>query len=335
MEILVTGATGVLGRPVVRLLRSAGYRVRALSRSGSNDALLRRMGADPVRGSLFDAAELGPAVAGTSAVLHLATRIPPRSRSRAPGAWAENDRIRREGTRNLVDAALAAGVESFVYPGVCFVYADGGDAWVDAATGEVEAGPLLASTLAAEAEVARFAAAGRRGVVLRMGYFYSPEAESTLDTLALARRGAAILAGPGDAYYPSIWVDDAAEAVMAALRAAPAGGGRRAAHPPRAGAHRGRLGGAAVRGAPADVAAEAGRRPRRRFPGAQPARVQRALQGRDGLVTARPRRPRGVAPHRRRAPPAPAAGGVSPGRPNHHLSGESERTRRKLLRRVR
>jgi len=223
MEILVTGATGVLGRPVVRLLRSAGYRVRALSRSGSNDALLRRMGADPVRGSLFDAAELGPAVAGTSAVLHLATRIPPRSRSRAPGAWAENDRIRREGTRNLVDAALAAGVESFVYPGVCFVYADGGDAWVDAATGEVEAGPLLASTLAAEAEVARFAAAGRRGVVLRMGYFYSPEAESTLDTLALARRGAAILAGPGDAYYPSIWVDDAAEAVMAALRAAPAG----------------------------------------------------------------------------------------------------------------
>ncbi|HSU14791.1 NAD(P)-dependent oxidoreductase [Longimicrobium sp.] len=223
MDIFVTGATGVLGRPVVRLLKAAGYRVRALSRSASNDAMLRRMGAEPARGTLFDAAALGPAMAGTTAVLHLATRIPPRSRSRAPGAWAENDRIRTEGTRALVDAALAGGVETLLYPGVCFVYADGGGAWIDAQTGEIEAGPLLASTLAAEAEVRRFAAAGRRGIVLRMGYFYAPEAESTLDTLALARRGAAILAGPGDAFYPSIWVDDAAAAVLAALRAAPAG----------------------------------------------------------------------------------------------------------------
>jgi nucleoside-diphosphate-sugar epimerase len=59
--------------------------------------------------------------------------------------------------------------------------------------------------------------------VLRMGYFYGPEAESSMDTLALARRGAAILAGPGDAFYPSIWVDDAATAIAAALRSAPAG----------------------------------------------------------------------------------------------------------------
>jgi len=79
------------------------------------------------------------------------------------------------------------------------------------------------STLEAEAQVRRFTEAGRRGIVLRMGYFYGPEAESTLDTLALARRGAAILAGPGEAFYPSIWVEDAASAVVAALRSAPAG----------------------------------------------------------------------------------------------------------------
>ncbi len=223
MEIFVTGATGVLGRPVVRLLKRQGHTVRALARSDSNDEMLRRMGAKPVRGDLFDPASLAAAVEGTGAVLHLATRIPPRSRARHPEAWTENNRIRTEGARNLVDAAIAAGAGTFIYPGICFIYADGGGEWIDAESGTVEAEGMLGSTLEAEAQVRRFTAAGGRGIVLRMGYFYGPEAESTLDTLALARRGAAILAGSGDAFYPAIWVDDAAEAVVSALRAAPAG----------------------------------------------------------------------------------------------------------------
>lgn len=223
MEIFVTGATGVLGRPVVRMLREEGHTVRALARSESNDALLARLGAEPVRVELFDPAGLADAVAGAGAVLHLATRIPPRSEAARAGAWDENDRIRREGTRTLVDAALAAGVATFLYPGIGFIYEDGGDAWIGASTARIEAGPMLSSTLAAEAEVARFTAGGGRGIVLRMGYFYGPAAESTLDTLALARRGGAVLAGAGEAYYPSVWVEDAATAVVAALRSAPAG----------------------------------------------------------------------------------------------------------------
>lgn len=154
---------------------------------------------------------------------HLATRVPPRSRSTRADAWAENARIRVEGTRNLVDAALAAGVKTFLYPSLAFVYEDGGDAWISADTATADPHTGVAATLTAEAEVARFAAGGGRGIVLRMGYFYGPEAESTLDTLALARRGGAFLAGPKDAYYPAIWVDDAASAVVSALRSAPAG----------------------------------------------------------------------------------------------------------------
>jgi nucleoside-diphosphate-sugar epimerase len=223
MDVFVTGATGVLGRPVVRLLVDQGHRVRALARSASNDQLLARLGAEPVRGDLFDAASVAAAVAGSDAVLHLATRIPPRGKAAGADAWAENNRIRTEGTRNLVDAALAAGASTVLYPGICFIYGDGGDGWIDAETAEVDAGPALASTLIAEDEVRRFALGGGRGIVLRMGYFYGPEAESSLDTLALARRGAAVLAGPGDAFYPSVWVEDAAAAVVAALRSAPAG----------------------------------------------------------------------------------------------------------------
>jgi len=223
MDVFVTGATGVLGRPVVRLLVAEGHRVRALARSTSNDQLLARLGAQPVRGDLFDPTSLAAAVAGSGAVLHLATRIPPRGKAANPGAWAENNRIRAEGTRNLVDATLAAGASTLLYPGICFIYGDGGDAWIDAEAATVDAGPALASTLAAEEEVGRFTGAGGRGIVLRMGYFYGPEAESSLDTLALARRGAAVLAGPGDAFYPSVWVDDAAAAVLNALHSAPSG----------------------------------------------------------------------------------------------------------------
>lgn len=223
MEIFVTGATGVLGRPVIRMLREDGHTVCGLARSPSNEALLRRLGAEPVRAELFDPASLSAAVGGSNAVLHLATKVPPRSQAAKPGAWDENQRIRVEGTPLLVDAALAAGVNVFLYPSLAFVYQDGGDAWLSADTARADPNTGVSATLVAEAEAARFAAGGGRGIVLRMGYFYGPEAESTLDTLALARRGGAFLSGSADAYYPAIWVDDAATAVVAALRSAPTG----------------------------------------------------------------------------------------------------------------
>lgn len=223
MRIFVTGGTGVLGRPVVRMAAAAGHSVRALSRSASNDEMLSRLGAEPVRGDLFDIASLREAVKGSEGVLHLATRIPPRNESRDAHAWAENNRIRIEGTSTLVDAAMAAGASALVYPGVGFVLKDGGSEWIDSSNTGVESGPLLASSLTAESEVARFARHGGRGVVLRMGHFYGPEALSTLESMALARRGGALLVGSADAYFPSIWVDDAAAAVLAALERAPTG----------------------------------------------------------------------------------------------------------------
>lgn len=222
MDVFVTGATGVLGRAVVPLLVAAGHRVRGLARSEQNAATLRGLGAEPVRADLFSVASLREAVAGSDAILHLATKIPPTNEAGRPGAWAENDRIRREGTRNLVDAALAAGVETLIYPSVCFVYRDGGAQWLEADTAALDPGPIR-STLEAEAEVARFAATGRRGITLRNGAFYGPDAPSTADQLRLARRGVALLIGAADAYQPMIWVDDAASAVVAALDRAPAG----------------------------------------------------------------------------------------------------------------
>src|SRR6185436_20613469 len=98
----ITGATGVLGRPVTRLLVDSGHRVRALSRNSNNESRIRAAGAEPVSANLFDISSLRAAMTGADAVIHLATKIPSSNEATRPGAWRENDRIRIEGTMNLV-----------------------------------------------------------------------------------------------------------------------------------------------------------------------------------------------------------------------------------------
>lgn len=222
LTVFVTGATGVLGRPVVRRLAAAGHRVRAVARSAANDALLAELGAEPARADILDRGAVESALAGCDAVLHLATRIPAMREMGRRDAWRENDRLRAEATPLLVDAALAAGAGTFVYPSVCFFYSDAGDDWIEAAE-PFETPDVMQSTLAAEAAVARFTAAGGRGITLRMAGFYGTDVPSTADMLALARRGISPVIGRPDAYLPVVWADDAAAAVVAALVEAPAG----------------------------------------------------------------------------------------------------------------
>ncbi len=222
MKVFITGATGVLGRVVARLLLDGGYQVRALARSARNESELREIGAEPFTANLFDSSSLRKALMGREAVLHLATHIPPAKDATRPGAWRENDRIRMEGTRSLVDAALECGVPTFIYPGIVFVYPDGGANWLDTTTPPAPT-PILRSSLDAEAEVVRFTGAGHRGIVLRMAGFYGPSAPNTLHMLRSAQRGIALIFGRNKAYQSLIWVDDAALAVVDALRRASAG----------------------------------------------------------------------------------------------------------------
>jgi 2-alkyl-3-oxoalkanoate reductase len=218
MHIFVTGATGVLGKAVVPRLLADGHGVRALSRSEANRKMLQGFGAEPVQINLFDGESLRQALAGCEAILHLATRIPPTMKMAKRSAWQENDRIRREGTRTLVEAALAGGsVQTFIYPSFAFVYPDSGDRWIDADTTPVQPAVTLHSTLDAEADVARFAGNERRGISLRMGGFYGPESPATWEFLRYARKGIAAFPGSRDAYLPQIWVQDAASAIVTAL----------------------------------------------------------------------------------------------------------------------
>jgi len=162
-------------------------------------------------------------MAGSDTVIHLATRIPPVAKMGRLAAWAENDRIRRDGTRNLVDAALATGVATLVYESIVLVYADAGDRWLDAETGEIDPPAHVRSTVDAEREVARFTAGGGRGLSLRLGLLYSPGDKATASQRTLARMGIAAVMGPRDGYWPMLWIDDAAAAFVAAAERAPAG----------------------------------------------------------------------------------------------------------------
>jgi nucleoside-diphosphate-sugar epimerase len=225
--VFVTGPTGVLGRATIPQLIASGHTVRALSRSDANDVAIRALGAEPVRGDLFDPASIRAAMTGADVVLHLATRIPPSSQMRRPEAWAENDRIRALGTKLLVDAAIETGVGTFVYPSFAFVYPDSGQDWIDASTSPPDPVPAVRSTIAAEAEVARFAASAadgsRRGIALRFGALYGPDVPSMVEQLDLAAKGISMFGANRNAYSPMLWIDDAASALVAALDGAPSG----------------------------------------------------------------------------------------------------------------
>jgi nucleoside-diphosphate-sugar epimerase len=221
MRIFVAGATGVLGRRAVAQLVDAAHEVTGVARTDDKAAQLRAAGATPVTVDLFDAGALKDAVAGHTVVMNLATHIPNLSRTALPGAWTENDRIRSEASRNLVDAALAAGASRYVQESICFLYKDSGAEWVDE-DAAFELPALGASLMAAEAEAERFTASGGTGVVLRFGQFYAPEATHTVAMAKLARRRITPALGAPDGYVTAIHADDAARAVVAAL-SAPAG----------------------------------------------------------------------------------------------------------------
>lgn len=221
MKIFVAGATGVLGRKLLPLLLADGHDVTAVARNPTGRARVEAAGARPAEVSLFDVDALRAAVAGHDAVINVATKIPTGPSAAKLSAWKENDRIRREGSANLVDAALHAGAGRYVQESIAFVYDDHGEQWIHE-DGRLRLEFQLHSAVDAEAQAARFTEAGGQGVALRFGLFLDETSAHFADAVAMLRKGWAPIFGPPAAYQASILVDDAAAAAAAALRA-PAG----------------------------------------------------------------------------------------------------------------
>ena len=130
MRVFVAGATGVLGQRVVKLLREAHHDVVGLSRSQSNKEWLEVQGAEARAGDLFDTKRLIEITSDCEAILHLATAIPKKSKS-SLADWTLNDRIRTEGTRCLLEAALHHKVKLYLQQSISFLYGDHQGEWVD------------------------------------------------------------------------------------------------------------------------------------------------------------------------------------------------------------
>lgn len=234
MTVFVAGASGAVGRPMIPRLRAAGHAVVAMTRDRAKAESLERAGADAVVCDVFDAPGLTAAVrsAAPSAIIHQLTDLPPAMNPRQlKTIYERNNRVRREGTANLLAAARAAGVSRFIVqsmatwyrpddPGVERGLAVEGDAlWTDAPEPIGEAVRTVAEM---EAAVLRDAPLG---IVLRYGAFYGPGTWYAADgDIALrVRKRQLPIVGAGRGVTSFIHVDDAASAAVAALDAQTSG----------------------------------------------------------------------------------------------------------------
>ena len=169
-RVFLAGATGVLGRRLVPLLLSHGHHVTGLARSAASAERIRQLGAEPVSGDALDADSLRAAVSSArpDVVMHQLTDL-------AAGDRTANSTIRVIGTRNLVDAALAADVRRFVVQSIAFAYEPGDTPAREDTPLDVDASEPRRTTVRGvatlEAEAARIAS----HVVLRYGTFYGPD----------------------------------------------------------------------------------------------------------------------------------------------------------------
>ena len=213
MRVVIFGATGVLGRHVVPRLIERGHQVRVVVRQQAQATMFQQLGLDAHLGDILDAASVRTAVSGCDVALHLATAIP---KPEGPQDWASNDRIRREGTNNLLTACKHTGVLRYVQQSTAFLCGDTGTTLADEST-PLQPNPFLQSTLDMEALVQ---ASSLEWCILRGGFFYGPNTFEDAWREA-ARQGSLQLPGTGDSRLSLIHQVDMATATVLAAESAP------------------------------------------------------------------------------------------------------------------
>lgn len=168
MRIFLAGATGAIGRLLVPILLADGHDVTALTRRDPSS--LRRQGVTAVVGDVYDAESLREVVAAArpDVVMHQLTDLGSRD-------FVANGRIRRVGTRNLVDAALAAGARRVISQSISWAYAGGDGPAVESTSLDLAApDEARRGMVEAVAELENITAEAPEWVVLRYGMLYGP-----------------------------------------------------------------------------------------------------------------------------------------------------------------
>lgn len=218
---LITGATGLLGSHIAEQLVKRGEKVRVLVRTNSDTSFLEAIGAELVAGDLEDRDALRRACDGVRVVYHSAAKVGDW------GAWDEFQRITIDGTRNLLEAAEAAGVERFLHISSISVYGyvDGDGVVLD------ETAPLgqnlyrwsyySKAKVIAEQMVWEWHRAGRVcATVIRPSWLYGPRDRASIGRLVSAiNNGQAKLIGDGGNLLSLAYAGNVAEgAILAATK---------------------------------------------------------------------------------------------------------------------
>lgn len=210
MRVLVTGASGLLGRVTARSLVEAGHSVRTFQRSASGVA-----GVEDVRGSITEPADVARAADGMAAVVHLAAKVS------LAGPAEEFAAVNVGGTATLLGAARRAGATRFVHisspsvahSGTSIFGGDAEPADPARARGEYARTKAMGELLALAAD-----GPDLRVVVVRPHLVWGPgDTQLVARIVDRARHGRLPLLGAGTALIDSTYVDNAASAIVAAL----------------------------------------------------------------------------------------------------------------------
>ncbi|MGA9531097.1 MAG: NAD-dependent epimerase/dehydratase family protein [Anaerolineales bacterium] len=203
--ILVTGATGYIGSRLTRqLLATEGVSVRALVRDPAKAADLQQWGAEIAVGDLTDVESLMAAVQGTTRIYHAAACVD--EQASKSELWSVNV----EGTQNLVEAALAAGMPHFIHLSSCAVYGSvqliGIDEQTPIRTG---ASPYHDSKVAAEEVVWAAIDRGLPMTIARPSQVYGPGSPNfTIRPVEAIRSGSMMLVDGGRFLCKPVYIDN-------------------------------------------------------------------------------------------------------------------------------
>ena len=224
MKILVAGATGAIGRPLIAKLLVKGHRVVALTRSLENAKTLTKQGVEPAISDVFDADEVSAVIKSTQpeVVIEQLTALPKTYTQQSMSAAAAlNTRIRLEGGANVLKAAQAAGVRRYLRQSIAF-WAIPGVGLADEETPlAFDASPAVTADahIVTEIEHRLLETPKLEGIALRYGFLYgsgtwfAPDG----DVARQVQQQQFPIIGNGEGVWSWLHVEDAAEATVAAV----------------------------------------------------------------------------------------------------------------------
>ena len=214
MKIFLAGGSGTIGVPLVRALVGAGHQVTALTRSPDKASMLQALGATVAVADALDADALRRVVvaAAPTHVIHQLTALPKTGDVRRARDLEPTNRLRIDGTRNLVAASVEAGAQRIV---------GGSFAPLTAFVGKDVPAGIREGVDAVQSMESQILDASRHGsiegVVLKYGLFYGPGNPATDHMIALARRRLLPIVRRDRSLLPCIHLEDAVSATIAAL----------------------------------------------------------------------------------------------------------------------